>query len=97
MIVSGGENVYPSEVQELLSHHPAIADVAVVGVADDEFGQALAAFVVPRDGQSLTVDDVRAYVRDRLARFKVPRRVEFLADLPRNPTGKVLTRELTQR
>jgi fatty-acyl-CoA synthase len=97
MIVSGGENVYPSEVQELLSHHPAIADVAVVGVADDEFGQALAAFVVRRDGQSLTVDDVRAYVRDRLARFKVPRRVEFLADLPRNPTGKVLTRELTQR
>ena len=97
MIISGGENVYPSEVQELLAHHPAIAEVAVVGVPDEEFGQALAAFVVAREGRPLTVDQVRAFVRERLARFKVPRRVVFLDELPRTATGKVLTRELAQR
>jgi acyl-CoA synthetase (AMP-forming)/AMP-acid ligase II len=90
MIVSGGENVFPGEVEELLRHHPAIADAAVIGVPEDEFGQALAAFVVVRDGASLTVDEVRAHVRDHLARHKVPRRVDFLDELPRNPTGKLL-------
>jgi fatty-acyl-CoA synthase len=97
MIVSGGENVFPFEVQELLSHHPSVAEVAVLGVPDPEFGQALAAFVVVRDGQTLGDDDVRQYVRDHLARFKIPRRVEFLDELPRNATGKVLTRELLAR
>ncbi len=94
MIVSGGENVYPAEVEELLSHHPAVAEVAVVGVTDEEFGQGLAAFVVLRPGQELTVDDVRQHVRSHLARYKVPRRVTFLDELPRNPTGKVLKRTL---
>jgi fatty-acyl-CoA synthase len=94
MIISGGENVYPSEVQELLSRHPAVAEVAVVGVPDEEFGQALAAFVVVRDRRTITGEEVRAFVRDHLARFKVPRRVVFLDELPRTPTGKVLTRQL---
>ncbi|MDJ0770390.1 MAG: AMP-binding protein, partial [Ilumatobacter sp.] len=95
MIVSGGENVFPIEVEDLLQHHPAIADVAVVGVDDDEFGQVLAAFVVPAEGDhDLTEDAVRSHVRDQLARHKVPRRVAFLDELPRNPTGKVLRRQL---
>jgi fatty-acyl-CoA synthase len=97
MIVSGGENVFPGEVEELLSHHPCVADVAVVGVADDEFGQVLAAFVVRRGGAKLSADDVRAHVRDHLARHKVPRRVEFVDELPRNTTGKILRRSLVDR
>jgi fatty-acyl-CoA synthase len=94
MIVSGGENVFPAEVEELLSGHPAVADVAVVGVPDEEFGQRLAAYVVRRDGARLDDAGVRAYVRDRLARHKVPREVIFVDVLPRNATGKVLKREL---
>jgi len=94
MIVSGGENVYPGEIEDLLAGHSAIAEAAVIGVADDEFGQRLAAYVVLRDGERLDADGVRGHVRANLARYKVPRDVEFLAELPRNPTGKVLKREL---
>ena len=97
MIVSGGENVFPGEVEDLLSHHPSVAEVAVVGVADDEFGQVLAAFVVRRPGTKLTAEAVRSHVRDQLARHKVPRRVEFLDELPRNTTGKILRRALAER
>jgi fatty-acyl-CoA synthase len=97
MIVSGGENVFPGEVEELLSNHPSVAEVAVVGVADDEFGQVLAAFVVRRAGAKLSTDGVRAHVRDQLARHKVPRRVEFLDELPRNTTGKILRRALVDQ
>jgi len=92
MIVSGGENVYPQEVEDLLARHPAIADVAVVGVPDDRFGQQLRALVVLRPGHRLTRQDVRAYVRDHLARTKVPRDVIFCDELPRTPTGKVYRR-----
>jgi fatty-acyl-CoA synthase len=94
MIISGGENVFPAEVEDLLHGHPAVADCAVVGVPDDEFGQRLAAYVVRRDGAPLDEATVRDYVRDRLARYKVPRDVTFLESLPRNATGKVLKREL---
>jgi fatty-acyl-CoA synthase len=94
MIVSGGENVFPSEVEDLLSTHEAVADVAVVGMDDDRFGQRLKAFVVRRPGVSVEADDLRAFVKSRLARYKIPRDVEFLDELPRNPTGKVLRREL---
>ena len=96
MIVSGGENVFPIEVEELLSHLPGIADVAVVGVADVEFGEALAAFVVTDDGAALRVEDVRSHVRDHLARHKVPRRVVFVDELPRNATGKIIRRDLAK-
>ena len=94
MIVSGGENVFPREVEDLLAGHESIAEVAVIGVPDEEFGQRLKAFVVTRDDVEMSEDDVRAHVKANLARFKVPREVEFLDSLPRNATGKVLKREL---
>jgi fatty-acyl-CoA synthase len=97
MIVSGGENVFPIEVEELLHDHPAITDVAVVGVPDDEFGQVLAAFIVRADGETLDADAVREHVRAHLARHKIPRHVRFLDELPRNATGKVLRRILAQQ
>jgi fatty-acyl-CoA synthase len=94
MIVSGGENVFPREVEELLEQHPDVVECAVVGVDDERFGQALKAVVVLREGASWHEDDVRRHVHDHLARYKAPRDVVFLDELPRNPTGKVLTRDL---
>jgi fatty-acyl-CoA synthase len=93
MIVSGGENVFPGEVEELLSAHPDIAEAAVVPVPDEDFGQRLRAFVVPAGGE-LDAEQVKAYVKQHLARYKVPRDVHFLDALPRNPAGKVVKREL---
>jgi len=97
MIVSGGENVFPGEVEELLRGHASITDAAVVGIEDEEMGQRLAAFVVRRAGSSLSAEDVRGYVRSRLARFKIPRYVEFVDDIPRNAMGKVLRKGLLDR
>lgn len=94
MIVSGGENVYPLEVENLLADHPEVVEAAVVGVPDVEFGHRLRAFVVPTDGSSRDADSLRSYVKSRLARFKVPRDVVFLDQLPRNATGKVVRRTL---
>jgi acyl-CoA synthetase (AMP-forming)/AMP-acid ligase II len=96
MIVSGGENVFPSEVEDLLARHRQIEEAAVVGVQDAEFGQRLRAFVVARNGAELTEDAVRSYVKENLARYKVPRDVVFLPELPRNATGKVLKRVLVE-
>ena len=95
MIVSGGENVYPMEVEEILSRHPKVAEVAVVGVDDDRFGQSLKAYIVKKG--TLGEDEVKSYVRSNLARFKVPREVEFVQDLPRNATGKIVKRDLGGR
>jgi len=89
MIVSGGENVFPAEVEELLNAHPDVAEAAVAGVDDDEFGQTLAAFVVRRPGSTLTQREVAAYVRANLAGYKVPRHVTFRRELPRTATGKL--------
>jgi acyl-CoA synthetase (AMP-forming)/AMP-acid ligase II len=97
MIVSGAENVFPREIEDLLADHEAIAEVAVVGVPDDEFGQRLKAFVVLREGAELSEQDVQEHVKANLARYKVPREVEFLKRLPRNETGKVLKRDLRAR
>ena len=97
MIVSGGENVFPLEIEELLSGHEAINEVAAIGVEDEKFGQRLGAFVVLREGSALSEDEVKDYVRQNLARYKTPREVVFLDELPRNPTGKVLKRELEGR
>ncbi|WP_036518854.1 AMP-binding protein [Nocardioides sp. J54] len=94
MIVSGGENVFPKEVEDCIASHDQVAEVAALGVDDDDFGQRLRAFVVPVPGAELTEDDVKAHVRANLARYKVPREVVFLDELPRNATGKVLKREL---
>jgi fatty-acyl-CoA synthase len=94
MIVSGGENVFPKEVEDLLADHDQVADAAVIGVADEDFGQRLLGFVVRRPGSTATEDDLKAYVKEHLARYKVPREIRFVDELPRNPTGKVLKRVL---
>jgi fatty-acyl-CoA synthase len=94
MIVSGGENLFPHEIEELLRTHPAIADAAAVGVPDPDFGQALHAFVVRAPEGQIDAAGVQNFVKENLARFKAPRRVSFLDDLPRNPTGKILKRQL---
>ena len=93
-IVSGGENVYPAEVEIALRAHPAVADVAVVGVPDDSWGESVKAFVVRTPNSDLTAFDVIAHARSRIAGFKAPKTVEFVDALPRNATGKVLRREL---
>jgi acyl-CoA synthetase (AMP-forming)/AMP-acid ligase II len=91
MIVSGGENVYPREVEELIERMPGVNEAVVVGVPDEEFGQRLVAHVVPADdGTAPTAEGVRAHVMSNLARYKVPRDVLFIDELPRNATGKVL-------
>jgi fatty-acyl-CoA synthase len=95
MIVSGGENVFPREVEDLLADHDSVKEAAVIGVDDDEFGQRLKAFVVLSDDKSADEDEIKGYVKKNLARYKVPREIEFLDSLPRNATGKVLKRELT--
>jgi len=96
MIVSGGENVFPREVEDLLSDHDGVDEAAVIGVEDDKFGQRLKAFVVKRKGQKLSEEEVKGYIKSNLARYKVPREVVFLSELPRNATGKVLKRELAK-
>jgi acyl-CoA synthetase (AMP-forming)/AMP-acid ligase II/NAD(P)-dependent dehydrogenase (short-subunit alcohol dehydrogenase family) len=94
MILSGGENVFPQEVEETLAGHEAVADAAAFGVPDEDFGQRLAAFAVLKPGASATADELQAYVRDRLARYKVPREIAFLERLPRTSTGKIQRRKL---
>jgi acyl-CoA synthetase (AMP-forming)/AMP-acid ligase II len=94
MIVSGGENVFPREVEDLLSHHDAVEEAAVVGVDDPTFGQRLKAFVVLGSDGAASQDDLKAYIKSNLASYKVPREIVFLDELPRNATGKVLKREL---
>lgn len=97
MIVSGGENVYPTEVESLLAEHPAVREVSVVGVPDEDFGQRLAAFIAVADGAELSADEVKEHVRAHRARHCIPREVVFLDELPRNATGKILNRELRKR
>jgi acyl-CoA synthetase (AMP-forming)/AMP-acid ligase II len=95
MIVSGGENVFPREVEDLLARHAQIEEAAVIGVQDPEFGQRLKAFVVTREQADLSAEAIKEYVKQNLARYKVPREVVFVDALPRNATGKVLKRELS--
>jgi len=95
MIVSGGENVFPQEVEDALLAHPGVRDATVVGVPDDEFGQRLRAFVVPRVEDSLVADQLQAHLRSRLERYKLPREIVFYEEIPRTPTGKVIRRLLT--
>jgi acyl-CoA synthetase (AMP-forming)/AMP-acid ligase II len=94
MIVSGGENVFPAEVEDLLAAHEDIVEVAVFGIDDEQFGQRLKAVVVLRDGAALTEDEIKKHVKANLAGYKVPRDIEFMDELPRTSTGKVLKREL---
>jgi long-chain acyl-CoA synthetase len=96
MIISGGENVYPAEVENVLSDHPAVADVAVIGVPDDRWGETVKAIVVLRAGAIAAAADIIAFARERLAHFKCPTSVDVVASLPRNPSGKILKRELRE-
>jgi fatty-acyl-CoA synthase len=96
MIVSGGENVFPGEVEELLFTHPAVQEASVIGVDDEQWGKRLAAYVVPKPGADVSEHDVKEFVKQNLARYKVPREVSFIDELPRTPTGKVLKRELRE-
>ncbi|MDG2308467.1 MAG: AMP-binding protein [Candidatus Binatia bacterium] len=96
MIISGGENVFPREVEDLLANHDAVVEAAVIGVPDPEFGQRLKGFVVLKDGGGADESILKDYVKTNLARYKVPREIVFLDALPRNPTGKVLKRQLIE-
>ena len=97
MVISGGVNVYPAEVEGVLEQHPALAEVAVIGVEDKEWGERVRAFLVLRPGQKVDEGELKTWTRERLAGPKVPRDFIFLDALPRNPTGKVLKRELRER
>ena len=94
MIVSGAENIYPAEVESALFGHPAVADVAVIGVPDERWGEAVKAMVVLRPGAAADADDIIGFARQRIAGYKLPKSVDFVAELPRNPSGKILKREL---
>ncbi|HWM05474.1 MAG TPA: long-chain-fatty-acid--CoA ligase [Actinophytocola sp.] len=97
MIIVGGENVYPNEIENVLTKHPGVADAAVIGVPDDAFGEAVFAFVAPRPDAEVRPRDLLAFCRDRLAGFKIPSRFELVEKVPRNPSGKILRRELRDR
>jgi acyl-CoA synthetase (AMP-forming)/AMP-acid ligase II len=94
MIVSGGENIYPAEVESALSHHEAVADIAVIGVPSERWGEEVKALIVKAPGTEPDVDDLITFARQRIAGFKVPKTIEFRDELPRNPSGKLLKREL---
>jgi long-chain acyl-CoA synthetase len=94
MIIRGGYNVYPREIEEVLYEHPAISEAAVVGVPDDALGEEVGAAIVLRSGQDAGADEIRAFVKERVAAYKYPRRIWFLDELPKGPTGKILKREI---
>jgi long-chain acyl-CoA synthetase len=94
--VSGGENVYPAEVENVLMGHPGIADVAVIGVPDERWGETAKAVVVRTPGVEATEQEIIDYARERLAKFKCPSSVDFVDELPRNPSGKVLKKDLRE-
>ena len=96
MIVSGGENIYPAEVENVLAKHPDVGDVAVIGVPDEKWGEAVKAVVVRREGASVTEQDLITFAREYLAGYKLPKSVDFTDVLPRNPSGKLLKREIRE-
>jgi fatty-acyl-CoA synthase len=97
MIISGGENIYPAEVESAILAHPGVADCAVIGVSDDKWGEVGKALVVPRAGAHVSESGVLAHLDDRLARYKIPKLVEFVAELPRNASGKILKSRLREQ
>ncbi|NBC21216.1 MAG: long-chain-fatty-acid--CoA ligase [Alphaproteobacteria bacterium] len=96
MIVSGGENVYPAEVENAIFGHPEVADVAVIGVPDEKWGEAVKAIIVPRDGAQPTAESIIAWARERIAGYKVPKSIDVIEALPRNPSGKILRKDLRE-
>ncbi|MCC6848539.1 MAG: long-chain fatty acid--CoA ligase, partial [Deltaproteobacteria bacterium] len=96
VIVRGGENLSPGEIEEVLLTHPAVADCGVVGVPDEQWGEAVAAVIVTHPGRTVTPDELRAFVKERLRSSRAPARVEFRTELPYNETGKLLRRKLRE-
>ncbi len=94
MIISGGENVYPAQVESAIYGHPAVGEVAVIGVPDDTWGEAVKACVVAKPGSEVDAEDIITFTRERLAGFKVPKTVDVIPEMPRNASGKILRREL---
>jgi long-chain acyl-CoA synthetase len=94
LIIRGGYNVYPREIEEVLYEHPAVLEAAVVGVPDDAMGEEVGAAVVLKEGQDTDPRDIQAFVKERVAAYKYPRRIWFLDALPKGPTGKILKREI---
>jgi long-chain acyl-CoA synthetase len=97
MIIRGGENIYPREIDELLYTHPAVAAAAVIGVPDELYGEEVAAFVVLKNGSEASEDDLIAFCREHLADYKCPKTIHFVEDIPKGPTGKLLKRELAKQ
>ena len=94
MIIRGGENVYPREVEELLYRHEAIEEAAVIGVADERLGEEVAAAIVVKQGEDVSEEEIQEYVKGKVAKYKYPRKIWFLDELPKGPTGKILKREI---
>ncbi|MDQ5845102.1 MAG: long-chain fatty acid--CoA ligase [Acidobacteriota bacterium] len=97
MIIRGGENIYPREIDEVLYQHPSVAAAATIGIPDPLYGEEVAAFIVLKEGRELAPDEIMSFCRERLADFKCPKTVQFVADIPKGPTGKLLKRELAKR
>jgi long-chain acyl-CoA synthetase len=96
MIIRGGENIYPREIDEVLYQHPAVASAATVGIPDPLYGEEVAAFVVLKEGREATEEELIAHCRAHLADYKCPKSVRLVSDIPKGPTGKLLKRELTK-
>jgi long-chain acyl-CoA synthetase len=94
MIIRGGYNVYPREVEEVLYEHPAVREAAVIGVPHDEYGEEVCAAVALKDGAAASPDELREFVKEQVAAYKYPRHVWFVEELPKGPTGKILKREI---
>jgi long-chain acyl-CoA synthetase len=97
LVIRGGSNIYPAEVEEAIYSHPAVAECAVIGISDEIYGEAVKAFVVTAAGQAVSKDELLGHCRQRIAEYKVPSTVEFIESLPKGPTGKILKRELRDR
>jgi long-chain acyl-CoA synthetase len=94
MIIRGGYNVYPREIEEVMYEHPAVAECAVIGVPDDNMGEEVGAAVALKKGEEVTEDELRDYVKGEVAGYKYPRKIWFVDELPKGPTGKIMKREI---
>lgn len=97
MIISGGENIYPREVEEILYQHPSVKEVAVIGIPDPYWVERVHAVIVLREGETVTSEEIIEFCKQRIARYKAPKSVEFVDSLPKTPSGKILKRELRER
>ena len=89
MIIRGGENIYPKEIEEFIYTHPKVKDVQVIGVPDEQYGEEIMACIILKDGESMTADEMKAYIRDHIARHKVPKYIDFVTEFPMNAAGKI--------